>query len=310
MESQSAMRFCALICAALVLGPPLAADDVYLRNGRSFEGVVTEKNETEVLIRLPFGHLTVPSSSVLRIEKSDTNQSVFYERFEELTLSEEAQAADWLELARWAMERELEHSARQAAGRAALLDPDLKGLAPVMRRLGYVLDEEIGRWIPYEDFMRRRGFVLVSDSWISREELAAQASARREERAARRAETRDERIAQAVELVALSQVERLQDQRSYRDKVGFPVAVIPVGGAVFPTFVHSIGFVGHPVVGFNSSPAVLDQLVRRQPGSLIPIVFESPDSAAPSVPVQLVHRQPGSLLPVRHNRGRLVQAGQ
>ncbi len=301
------MRFSALVSVVLILGSPVAADDVYLRNGKSFEGVVTEESETEVLIRLPFGHLTLPSSSVLRIERSETTQSTFYERFERLNRSDQAEAADWLELARWALARDLEHSARQAARRAALLDPDLEGLAPLMRQLGYVLDEDLGRWVPYDDFMRRRGFVLVSGQWISREEMAAQARARQEEREDRRAEARDDRVAQAIQLLALSQVERLQGQGPSSDRVGIPVALLPVGGAVIPTLVHP-GPVAYPVVSFNSSPAVLDQLVRRQPGSLIPIVSDSARAGRPTVADQLVRRQPGSLLPVRHNRGGFVRA--
>ena len=310
--SPSVMRARVFVCAALVAGLPLAADDVYLRNGNSFEGVVTQSTGSEVLILLPFGSLSLPRSSVLRIEKSATDQATYFERFDELVSSETAQAADWLELARWARTRGLDHSASEAAQRAALLEPDLEGLEPILRGLGYVLDEEIGRWLPYEDFMRRRGFVFEAGRWMTPEELAARERARREELEVRRAEARDQRFAQAVELLALSQVERLQDERQQRYRTGgvagFPVAVFH--GAVIPAAIHTVGFISHPVIGFSGSPGLLEQLLHRQPGSLLPVGPKSSDPGAPSVMEQHLRRQPGSLFPVGHNHGVFAPTGR
>jgi hypothetical protein len=54
--------------------------------------------------------------------------------------------------------------------RAAEIDPHLAGLEPLLRPLGLVLDDSVGRWIPYEESMARRGLVRYDGEWITREE--------------------------------------------------------------------------------------------------------------------------------------------
>lgn len=209
-------------CAALLLGlaslAPAWADTVHLKNGRKFENVVAETTETEVTIRMPGGSLSLPRSHVLRVESSESSFSEYLRRKEAIHRSGSASdAAAWLLLAQWAKTHGLEQGAREAALAAAHLNPRLEGLAPLLRAHGYVLDEQLDRWIPYADSMRRQGFVLADGQWISRAESEARQRARDEELARRRAERAATQAAEATQAVrevelALATME-LRDRR-------------------------------------------------------------------------------------------------
>ena len=210
----------------LGLAAPAAADDVLLTNGRSFEGVIARVEGSRVHIRLPYGEMTLPMSRVERIDRGDSTLARYLAQKESLTRAG-ASAEGWLDLAAWARAHDLPDGVREAALTAAAVDPHAAGLAPVLRPLGYVFDDELDRWIRYEDAMRRRGFVLVEGEWMSREEQAERL--RRAEEAASRA--RAER--QAGELAAtardLRTVAEIQLAREAAQAQAAPVYGIPVG---------------------------------------------------------------------------------
>jgi hypothetical protein len=134
-----------------------------------------------------------------------------------------------------------------------------------------VLDEELGRWVPYADAMRRRGFVLANGEWITREEYAATVRAYEEENARRRAareqQARDARQERLVALTELSLVRDLTQsvlqpqQPVYTPSYSVPLYGVPV--VVVP------GAWGH---GRNwRSPNKPDpRNFTHVPGSLIP----------------------------------------
>jgi len=238
------IRLFAALSLALVFGAPGFADTVLLTNGRSFEGVVAETTETEVKITMPGGSLSLPRSHVLRVDKSQSEFAEYLKR--KAALQRGGSAADWLALAQWAKAQGLEQGEREAALSAADLDPGLAGLAPLMRRYGYVLDEQLDRWISYADSMRRRGFVESNGEWISREEHAARARAQQQETAQRDAERASARAAQAAQaareaelaLVEMELRERLSRHSSVQDAVssyGAPVYLYPWYVAPVPT---------------------------------------------------------------------------
>jgi hypothetical protein len=232
-----------LLLPALALLAPLApvamADDVYLTNGRKFEGVIAETTDSQVRIHLQGGVLSLPKSQVLRVEAGSSALSDYVRRKEALHRGADTRAQDWLDLARWARTQGLEQGAREAALAAADLDPKLAGLAPFLRSFRYTWDEELGRWISYEDSMRRRGFVFVGGVWISREEVAERDRQRDQEIARRRAEAeafRAESSARQTELLLATQTALLQEtvrdrqQQSpylYTPAYFWPVVVIP-----------------------------------------------------------------------------------
>jgi hypothetical protein len=202
-----------LLSLLLLTAVPALADDVYLVNGRKFEGVIAETAGSQVRIRMQGGTLSLPKDQVLRVEAGDSNLAEFLRRKEALKKNPAAGAAEWLELARWARGKELDQATREAALAAATLDPRVPGLAPILRGYGYVLDPQLDRWVPYADSMRRRGFVLAGGQWLTHDELQAKQRAQEEETAryiAARQEAaraaREDRIAALAELSATRQL--------------------------------------------------------------------------------------------------------
>jgi hypothetical protein len=165
---------------------PLRADDVYLKNGRSFTGVVAEVGETQVRIEMPGGSLSLPLSAVDRVEKSGSTFGGFLERKQELLAAEahargERHATDWLDLARWAKRNGFTQGAREAALVAAEIDPHVDGLAPILVPMGYVFAQKQDRWVSFEESMRMQGFVQDGNGqWVSREQYAAEQAASRQ----------------------------------------------------------------------------------------------------------------------------------
>jgi hypothetical protein len=199
----------------LLTALPVFADDVYLVNGRKFEGVMTETTDSQIRIQMQGGVIVLPRSQVLRVEAGDSNLAEFLRRREALKKSPGTRAADWIELARWAQSRQLDQATRESALAAAALDPRAPGLASLLRGYGYVLDEQMDRWVPYADVMRRKGFVQVGSQWISREEYQEKLRDQREEETRRRADrdertraAREERIAALTELALTRELTR------------------------------------------------------------------------------------------------------
>ena len=81
----------------LLTALPVFADDVYLVNGRKFEGVMTETTDSQVRIQMQGGVIVLPRSQVLRVEAGDSNLAEFLHRKEALKKNPGTRAADWLE---------------------------------------------------------------------------------------------------------------------------------------------------------------------------------------------------------------------
>ncbi|HJX28916.1 MAG TPA: hypothetical protein VJ885_13475, partial [Thermoanaerobaculia bacterium] len=225
---------------------PVSADTVYLANGRTFEGVIAEVTDNEVKIRMPGGSLSLPRSHVQRVESSDSDFGEYLRRKEAIRRG--AKATDWLELARWAKSHGVEHGAREAALAAASLEPRLDGLPSLLRGYGYVLDEQLDRWIPYADSMRRRGFVMADGQWISREEQAVRQRARDEEMERRRADRAATQAAQATR--AVREVELALVEMELRDRLRRTEEPATSGGGIplyaFPGYWSVPVFPGPP----------------------------------------------------------------
>lgn len=276
----------ALVPLALIAGPVLA-DDVYLVNGRKFEGVVAETTGTQVRITMQGGTLSLPLDTVLQVEKGESSLREYLRRKE--ALKKGGLAKEWLELARWAQDKELLQASREAALAAAKLDPALPGLAPVLREHGFVFEEQLGRWIPYADSMRRQGFVLSGGQWITREEQAAKVRAWEAEEARRSAArleaaraAREDRLAMLTELALVRDLVRQEQEPS-----------VPGGIPLYP-----YGYLGTPVYVAPSFPP-------QHPGGPRPGHHGHGgrhDTAAPQPP-PLMH-VPGSLIPLDLHLGK------
>jgi hypothetical protein len=232
-----------LLLGLSLTGGAVSADDVFLKNGRKFEGVIAETTDTQVRIRMQGGVVSLPKSQVLRVESKDSDLSGYLRRKEALRRSADTSGQDWLELARWAKTQGLEQGAREAALVAAELNPKLEGVATLLRGYKYTFDEAAGRWISYEESMRKRGFVFTQGAWISREELAERARLQREAEAhvaQLREAARADRAARQTEMLLATQTallaETVRDRERERNAgpygapyagYGWPVVVIP-----------------------------------------------------------------------------------
>jgi hypothetical protein len=269
---------------ALISAAAASADDVHLKNGRKFEGVIAEVTDSQVRIRMQGGVLSLPKSQVLRVEKGDSPLAEYLQRKEALRRGADTRAGDWLALARWARTQGLEQGAREASLAAADLDPKLAGLEPILRSFRFAYDEQLGRWISHEESMRRRGFVFAGGVWMSREELAEKERQRAEEAARRYAaieSARSERTARQTELLLATQTALLEETLRERQSAppwlspytpyGWPVVVVP---GRFPRPCHSCDPPSHGGDGDKPHPPRevrgANNTFTRIPGSLIP----------------------------------------
>lgn len=281
-------RFLCAVTAALVLsmvavGQIVLADVVYLTNGRTMEGIVLEEARDQVLLRLPYGEIGLPRSHVSKIVKGDSSLSEFLKRRRELE-QRSAGAADWLELAVWAADQGLDHNARQTVLVAARLDPGLQSLAPFMTAMGYGYDQNLAVWLPYDELMRRRGFVLSDGRWLSPAEAEALERARSLERIRQQTQQRQDRVARAMEMMVLAQMAQAEESRRLRDETPVPTYGIPLWGSypvvvppavgprppLGPKHLRLEGREGH--ARRASDRAYREGIVRRSPGSLIPVI--------------------------------------
>lgn len=300
VETMLIRTLTAALLALLILplaARPLRADEVHLTNGETFEGVVAEVQGDKVAIRMPNGVIRLPRSRVERVEKSASPLEDYLRRAQALAGSTDA--GEWLELALWARDRGLHEGVRSAALRAARLDPQLDGLAPLMHEVDHVYDEELGRWIHHDDLMSRRGYLEVDGRWVPPEVVAEAARQAREERQRRVEEERSRRIDQAINLLALAQIRELQEDEEeeaargvyapYGIGGGAPVAYFPGGfvprghGRGHHPRGHARGHDGGRSGGDPGSArgrarhtgghntGSWDDVARHQPGSIIPI---------------------------------------
>jgi len=214
----------------LLTAGSLVADVIHLKNGRSMEGIVLEESTDQVMIKLAYGEIGLPRSSILEIERGESALAEYLERREAL-VQRDAFAAEWVALARWADENGLDHSSKESALVAARLDPGVEGLAPLMRGYGYVFDPELAVWLTYDESMRRKGYVQSGDRWLSPAEAMAERRARDESERQRLEQQRQDRLARAVEMMALARVaEAEENRRRLEETPTYPVGLPLYGG--------------------------------------------------------------------------------
>jgi hypothetical protein len=257
-----------LLLLGSLIAVPLLADDVYLVNGRKFEGVIAETAGSQVRIQMQGGTLSLPREQVLRVDQGDSNLAEYLRRKDLLKKNPSARAGDWLELSRWAHAKELDQAGRESALAAAALDPKLEGLGAVLRGYGYVLDPQLDRWVPYADSMRRRGFVQVNGQWISREEYQARLQVQEEENARHYALRQEAaRAAREDRLAALAELSIVRDLAQPSQPAPYPYGAPYYGyGTVLVSPGFGFGGGGHHRPPHGQSSTGFTHI----PGSLIP----------------------------------------
>jgi hypothetical protein len=259
------------LAAALAAGTS-AADEVRLKNGEVFQGVVAIETETQVRIRMADGELRLPKGQVAEVVQAASPYERYLRRRAELEAGAleggaAASAADWLDLSRQALAQGLRRPAREAAVAAARLDPDTAGLTAVLARFDYVRDGEAGEWIPRSEAMARRGLVSFEGEWIDRAERERRLAGRAEVLAVAR---RREREAAHERALLRAQAAVTQPAPQVSIVVAPVVAAFPAPWFVLPPSPFPPPVPGEPRRPPPAGRGPVLDLLERQPGSLIP----------------------------------------
>lgn len=177
-----------LICASAAA----RADVVFLKSGSKLEGRIVERTEATVEIDIGAGSLTLPMSSVDRIEEGRSVLDEIDERAKALSPDD---VDGWLELARFASREGLGAQSKWAYEHVLELDSNN---TEANRALGRV--EIDGRWMTEDQAYQVRGYVNFEGEWMTpaqqdailrnreADQAAAQAEAQRAEAEARQAD--------------------------------------------------------------------------------------------------------------------------
>lgn len=150
---------------------PATADEVVLRNGAVFEGIVHETGD-RVVVKMAVGEMSFKKIDVKAIRKSEDSLSVYEKR-----AAETATAEAHYELGTWAREKGLMKQAEAQFEKAIERDPE-HGAA--RRALGYEKHE--GKWVRFDDLMVSKGFVKVGNGWQPKELVEAERTRESQER--------------------------------------------------------------------------------------------------------------------------------
>jgi len=265
----------------LFVGGSALADTVYLTDGETFEGVEAVLTESQVLIEMPIGRMTLPLDRVLRIEDSPSLMAAFQARERKLLVDPESDAEDWLTLALWARAKGYRPGLKKAALTARQHDPGLEGLAPLLRGLGLVYDAEYDEWITRTRSMQQRGFVRDdAGEWVSQAEHDANLRSRAQAAAEARDSRADDHLDRALEIIEEKTATRDEPGPSMlRAITGEPhgsLIGIALGLPAFhPTQLQSVAsHVEGGVISAGSSfsdGSPFEAVADRIPGSFLPI---------------------------------------
>jgi hypothetical protein len=233
------MRPLVLGLAAVVLCRVAAADDVFLTSGGQLEGRIVSRTATGIVIDVGAGHISVPLSSVVRIEEGKSALDEYEERAAGLPA---ADATGWVALGDWASGMSLGRQAREAYSRALSVSPDD---ARANTALGNVKVD--GRWVSEEESYRMRGYIKYEGDWITPAEheaiLRERAAEVQQESTRRQAEAADrEAEARAREAEAQAQAATAGTSLAY-GWGGGPVAwqTDPIAWRTNPIVTNPIG---------------------------------------------------------------------
>jgi tetratricopeptide (TPR) repeat protein len=166
----------------LLVGAPAAsrADVVFLKSGGKLEGRIVQQTETSVEVDIGAGSLTLPMSSVDRIEKGHSQLDEFDERAAAL---DPYDRDGWLQLAHWASRAGLGTQSKRAYQHVLKIDPNDP---EANQALGRVQVE--GSWMTEDEAYRARGYVRFEGRWVTPAEQDSILRAREAERDAARAQ--------------------------------------------------------------------------------------------------------------------------
>ena len=209
------MRHPLIVPFLLLLVPAMAgADDVILKGGGKVSGRILSRTNKAVEVDLGAGTITVPVTSIVRIDQKRSPLDDYYERAGKLRADD---AAGWLELGKWASSQGLGTQARTAFENVVAVDP---ANVEANQALGRVLVD--GRWVSQEESYRARGYVQFEGEWMTPAEQQAILKQRDAELQAEAARLDAERRAQEAEARA-AEAEARAREAAVPGNAGFPM---------------------------------------------------------------------------------------
>ncbi len=199
------------LALSLALASAALADEVVLRNGSTFSGLVREEGD-RVVVEMDFGTMSFRKVDVRSISKGSDPYSEFETRSKAAT-----EVKSLLELAVWAKEKGLGTKSTDLYRKILTLDPDQ---ADARKALGY--EKVAGQWLAGDELMVARGFVKVNGRWLIKEtaeRLQEQDELGRQEneRLQLAKKIADQKHEQEMTRIALER-ERLEIERNDRDR--------------------------------------------------------------------------------------------
>lgn len=158
---------------ALIVTAPTPADEILLKNGRSWTGDIVRENDDVIVIRTVGGTVTVARDTIRTIVRGDEDLAQFHRFKSRLDLTDtEAQ----YELGLWARENGLAKEAEFQFELVLAQQPDHEG---AHRGLGHVRHD--GRWMTRNEANRAKGLVKFEGRWMALDERARIQRRRRRE---------------------------------------------------------------------------------------------------------------------------------
>lgn len=219
--STFAPRLSLVLALTLAASAPLAADEIFLANGRRLEGTATFLEDGRVEIHAAFGTLVIPADKVARIEsKTSLDEAVRAA----LARMDERDAEGRYQLALWCRGQGATTLSRRLLAGTLAIDP---GHAGARQALGYRF--AAGRWLTEAEYHALRGEVKFRGAWVSaaeRERVLAWETAQAVlEAERRRADARAAEVAAAEARLVLAQ-ERAREPVLYGyDPYGYVVPI-------------------------------------------------------------------------------------
>ncbi len=152
------MRCQVIVLVLALAATPALGDVLFLKGGGKVTGEIVNQTETAVTVDIGGGKMTVPKSSVVRVEKSVSPLQEY--RAHAASLAPE-DLEGWRDLGRWAASQGLATQAREAFSKVKAIvpnDPEAN------HALGLVLLD--GHWVTEKESFIAHGFVQFEGEWM------------------------------------------------------------------------------------------------------------------------------------------------
>jgi hypothetical protein len=152
------MKIMRALLLSLAMATAAGADEVVLKNGSVFSGVVREQGD-KVIVEMDYGTMTFRKVDVRVIQRGEDVLTQFQERARTAT-----DVKSLMELASWAKDKGLAGRAAELYRKVIVLDPQQ---AEARKALGF--EKVNGLWLEGDELMTARGFVKIGGRWMTKE---------------------------------------------------------------------------------------------------------------------------------------------